>query len=47
LRLSPTDDLARDLQNIFSTLTDALFETPLDERTASEQVQDLNRIFKS
>jgi hypothetical protein len=47
LRLTPTDDLARDLQNIFSTLTDALYETPRDERTASEQVQELNRIFKS
>ena len=47
LRLAPTDDLARDLQYIFSDLTDALYETPIDERAASEQIQELNSIFKS
>jgi hypothetical protein len=47
LRLAPTDDLARDLQTMFSNVTDALYETPIDERAASEQVQILNRIFKS
>ena len=47
LRLAPTDDLARDLQTIFSNVTDALYEDPIDERVASEQVQELNRIFKS
>jgi hypothetical protein len=47
LRLAPTDDLARDLQYIFSDLTQALHKTPIDERTANEQIQELNRIFKS
>jgi len=47
LRLAPTDDLARDLQHIFSDLTDALHQTPIDERAANEQIQELNRIFKS
>jgi hypothetical protein len=47
VRLAPTDDLARDLQYIFSSLTAALYETPMDERAANEQVQELNRIFKS
>jgi hypothetical protein len=46
LRLAPTDDLARDLQTIFSNVTDALFGDPIDESAASEQVQVLNRIFK-
>lgn len=47
LRLAPTDDLARDLQYMFSELTHALHKTPIDERTANEQIQELNRIFKS
>ena len=47
LRLATTDDLARHLQNIFSDLTAALYETPVDEREASEQVRELNRLFKS
>jgi hypothetical protein len=47
LRLAPTDDLARDLQNIFSNVTEALYEDPIDERAATEQIQELNRIFKS
>ena len=47
LRLAPTDDLARDLQYIFSSLTTALYETPIDERAANEQIQELNRLFKS
>lgn len=47
LRVAPTDDLARDLQTIFSNVTDALFKDQIDENAASEQVQELNRIFKS
>jgi len=47
LRLAPTDDLARSLQDIFSDVTDALYRVPIDERAASRQVQELNRIFKS
>lgn len=47
LRLAPTDDLARDLRYILSNVTDALYGDPIDERAASEQVQELNRIFKS
>lgn len=47
LRLATTDDLARDLQYIFSDLTDALLKTPIDERAANEQIEALNRIFKS
>jgi len=47
LRLATTDDLARDLQNIFSDLAAALYETPANEPAASAQVQQLNRIFKS
>jgi hypothetical protein len=46
LRLAPTDDLARDLQYIFSDLTHALHKTPIDELAANEQIQELNRIFK-
>ena len=46
LRLAPTDDLARDLQTIFSKLTDALYEEAIDESAAREQVEELNRIFK-
>jgi hypothetical protein len=47
LRLAPSDDLARDLQSIFSNVTDALFEAPINERAVGEQVQQLNRIFRS
>jgi hypothetical protein len=47
LRLTPTDDLARELQYIFSDLTHALHKSPIDERAANEQVLELNRIFKS
>ncbi|MCM3872871.1 MAG: hypothetical protein ND895_19495 [Pyrinomonadaceae bacterium] len=47
LRLAPTDDLARDLHFMFSNLTAALFQTPIDERASNEQVQELNRMFKS
>ena len=46
LRLAPTDDLARDLQTIFSNVTDALYGDPIDESAAREQVQELNRILK-
>jgi hypothetical protein len=47
LRLAPTDDLARDLQNVFSDLADALYESPMNEPAASAQVRELNSIFKS
>jgi hypothetical protein len=47
LRLAPTDDLARDLQAIFSGLVAALYGDPTDERAANEQVESLNRLFKS
>jgi hypothetical protein len=47
LRLATTDDLARDLQNIFSDVAATLHETPVNEQAATEQVQELNRIFKS
>ncbi len=47
LRLATTDDLARELQNLFSNVTDALYGVPIDERAAREQVEELNRIFKS
>lgn len=47
LRLATTDDLARDLQNTFSDLTAALYETPINERAAREHVQELNRLLKS
>jgi hypothetical protein len=47
LRLATTDDLARELQNLFSNVTDALYGDPIDERAAREQVEELNRIFKS
>src|SRR6266850_977801 len=46
LRLAPTDDLARDLQTIFSNVTDALYGDPIDESAAREQVEELNRAFK-
>ena len=46
LRLAPTDDLARDLQTIFSRMTDALYDDVIDESAAREQVEELNRIFK-
>ena len=47
LRLATTDDLARELQNIFSDLTSALYENPVNESAASAQIRELNRIFKS
>jgi hypothetical protein len=47
LRLATTDELARELQNLFSDVTAALHQDPIDERAAREQVQQLNRIFKS
>ncbi|MEY2396253.1 MAG: hypothetical protein QOF94_2598 [Acidobacteriaceae bacterium] len=46
LRLAPTDDLARDLQTIFSRVTDALHKDAIDESAAREQVEELNRVFK-
>src|SRR6266446_759724 len=47
LRLATTDDLARELQNLFSDVTDALYGEPTNERAARESVQELNRIFRS
>ncbi len=47
LRLATTDDLARELQNLFSDVSDALYKEPADERAARGSVQELNRIFKS
>jgi hypothetical protein len=47
LRLATTDDLARELQNLFSDVTGALYGDPIDERAAKEPVEELNRIFKS
>ncbi len=47
LRLATTDDLARELQNLFSDVTEALYGNPMNERAARESVQELNRIFKS
>ena len=47
LRVYPTDDLARDLQSIFSKVTAALFKDPIDENAARAHVLELNRIFKS
>lgn len=47
LRLATTDDLARDLQNIFSDVVTALQSERKDERAANEQVQHLNRLLKS
>lgn len=46
LRLAPTDDLARDLQYIFSQVADLLYGAPIDEPAAREQVQELNRILR-
>jgi hypothetical protein len=47
LRLATTDDLARELQNLFSDVSDALYKEPIDERAARGSVQELNRIFRS
>jgi len=47
LRLAPTDDLARDLQYLFSSLTRAIYETPTDDQAVSDHIQELNRILKS
>jgi hypothetical protein len=47
LRLATTDDLARELQNLFSDVIDALYKEPADEHAAGGAVQELNRIFKS
>jgi hypothetical protein len=46
LRLAPTDDQARDLRDIFSDLTAALYGQPRDERAAGRLIEELNRIFK-
>src|SRR6266550_8744698 len=46
LRLATTDNLARELQNLFSDVSDALYKEPADERAARGSVQELNRIFK-
>jgi len=47
LRLAPTDNVARDLQNIFSDITEALLAETKDESAARRYVADLNRIFSS
>ena len=47
LRLAPTDDLARDLRDVFSNVTNALYGDSIDERAAKEQVQELNQILRS
>src|SRR4030095_11023578 len=47
LRLAPTDNVARDLQNIFSDMTAALLDETKDESAARRYVADLNRIFSS
>jgi hypothetical protein len=45
LRLAPIDNVARDLQNIFSDIAGALLAEVKDERAATGYVEDLNRIF--
>jgi hypothetical protein len=47
LRLAPTDDLARDLQNIFSDLAATLHGNPPDGSEAAGQVEQINRLLKS
>jgi hypothetical protein len=47
LRLAPTDDLARDLRDVFSDLVAAFYGDETDDRVATEQVRELNRLFKS
>jgi hypothetical protein len=47
LRLTPTDDLARDLRDVFSDLVAAFYGDETDDRVATEQVRELNRLFKS
>lgn len=47
LRLATTDDLARDLQNMFSDLVSALDGDQPDERAANDHVQQLNRLLRS
>ena len=47
LRLATTDDVARELQNLFSDVTDALYGDPMNEPAARGSVQELNRILKS
>src|SRR6266542_593867 len=39
LRVAPTDDVARYVQDIFSDLTDALYRDPIDEHAATRQVE--------
>jgi hypothetical protein len=46
-RMAPTDDVARDLQLLFSDLVAALAAKQPDERAAKQSLDALNRIFKS
>ncbi|HKE56318.1 MAG TPA: hypothetical protein VKB46_06445 [Pyrinomonadaceae bacterium] len=46
-RLAPTDDVARDLQLVFSDLVLALGGKQPDESTVQQNLEVLNRIFKS
>jgi hypothetical protein len=45
-RLDPTDDVARDLQFLFSEVVNALYGKSFDEQAAQQSVDALNRIFK-
>lgn len=46
-RLAPTNDIARDLQFIYSDLVDAVYGAKPNEGRATEYVQELNRVLKS
>jgi hypothetical protein len=46
-RMAPTDDVARDLQLVFSDLVLALESKQPDENTVKQNLEILNRIFKS
>ena len=45
VRIAPTDDIARNLQLLFSDLMAAIEARQVDEHAASEHVTEINRIF--
>ena len=45
VRLASTDDLARDLQILLTDLVAALYGDQPDERSASEQIKEINRLL--
>jgi hypothetical protein len=45
VRLAPTDDVARDLQGLYSSAVDALYGEKVNDRAAAAFIGEINRVL--